>query len=53
MVAGSYSLNSLKWAIEGLIIEGTTIGDIKGGTRSLDYSSYILHAPGSTVLCGS
>ena len=31
----SYSLNSLK----GDYI-GTTIGDIKGDTRSLDYSSY-------------
>ena len=31
----SYSLNSLKGDIWG-----TTIGDIKGDTRSLDYSSY-------------
>ena len=32
----SYSLNSLKGIIYG-IIEGTTIGVIKGDTRSLDY----------------
>ena len=35
----SYSLNSLKGVVWG-IISGTTIGDIKGDTRSLDYSSY-------------
>ena len=32
----SYNLNSLK----GGYIFGTTIGAIKGDTRSLDYSSY-------------
>ena len=37
-----YSLNSLKGVIWG-IISGTTIGDIKGDTRSLDYSSYNPH----------
>ena len=35
----SYSLNSLKGVIWG-IIYGTTIGVIRGDTRSLDYSSY-------------
>ena len=35
----SYSLNSLKGVREG-IIQGSSIGDIKGDTRSLDYSSY-------------
>ena len=35
----SYSLNSLKGVIEG-IIYGTTIGVIKGDTRSLDDSIY-------------
>ena len=35
----SYSLNSFKQVIYG-IIWGTTIGGIKGHTRSLDYSSY-------------
>ena len=35
----SYSLNSLKGVIQG-IIYGTTIGVIKGDSRSLDYSSY-------------
>ena len=35
----SYSLNSLKGAIWGVIL-GTTIGLIEGDTRSLDYSSY-------------
>ena len=34
----SYSLNSLKG---GYIGNGTTIGVIKGDTRSLDYSSYV------------
>ena len=34
----SYSLNSLKGVIWGIIL-GTTIGVIKGDTRSLDYSS--------------
>ena len=34
----SYSLNSLKGVIWG-IIYGTTIGVIRGDTRSLDYSS--------------
>ena len=38
----SYSLNSLKGVIYG-IIYGTTIGLIKGDTRSLDNSSYALH----------
>ena len=36
----SYSPNSLKGVIWG-IIYGTTIGVIKGDTRSLDCSSYI------------
>ena len=35
----SYNLNSLKGVIWG-IIYGTTIGIIKGDTRSLDYSSH-------------
>ena len=35
----SYSLNSLKGVIWGIIWR-TTIGVIKGDTRSLDYSSY-------------
>ena len=35
----SYGLNSLERNIWG-IIWGTTIGLIKGDTRSLDYSSY-------------
>ena len=35
----SHNLNSLKGVIWG-IIYGTTIGLIKGDTRSLDYSSY-------------
>ena len=35
----SYSLNSLKGLYKG-IIQGTSIGGIKGDTRSLDYSSY-------------
>ena len=35
----SYSLNSLKGGNVGDYI-GTTIGDIKGDARSLDYSSY-------------
>ena len=35
----SYSLNSLKGVTQG-IISGTTIGLIRGDTRSLDYSSY-------------
>ena len=35
----SYSLNSIKGVAKG-IIEGSTIGDVKGDTRSLDYSSY-------------
>ena len=38
----SHSLNSLKG-----IIWGTTIGVIKGDTRSLDYSSYTLSKIGS------
>ena len=37
----SYSLNSLKGVIKGTI-QGTTIGAIKGDTRSLDYSSYVM-----------
>ena len=36
----SYSLNSLKWNIKG-IVWGTNIGAIKGDTRSLDYCSYL------------
>ena len=36
----SYNLNSLKGVIWG-IIYGTTIGVIKGDTRSLEYSSYV------------
>ena len=36
----SHSLNSLKGVYIG-IIYGTTIGVIKGDTRSLDYSSYL------------
>ena len=36
----SSSLNSLKGVIWG-IIYGTTIGLIKGDTRSLDYGSYV------------
>ena len=36
----SYSLNSLKVDIEGIIKE-TTIGVIKGDTRSLDNGSYV------------
>ena len=36
----SYSLNSLKD-----VIWGTTIGDIKGDTRSLDHSSACLDRP--------
>ena len=35
----SHSLNSLKGVIKG-IIYGTTIGVIKGDTRSLDSGSY-------------
>ena len=35
----SYSLNPLKGVIWGIIL-GTTIGVIKGDTRSLDSSSY-------------
>ena len=35
----SHSLNSLKAGYIG-IIQGTTIGVIKGDTRSLDYGSY-------------
>ena len=31
----SYSLNSLKW-----VIQGTALGAIKGDTRRLDYGSY-------------
>ena len=34
------SLNSLKGVIWG-IIYGTTIGVLRGDTRSLDYSSYL------------
>ena len=37
----SYSLNSLKGGYIGGYL-GTTIGDIKGETRSLDYGSYAL-----------
>ena len=35
----SHSLNSLKGVRKG-IIQGSTIGDIKGDTRSLDCSSH-------------
>ena len=35
----NHSLNSLKGVILGIIL-GTTIGVIKGDTRSLDYGSY-------------
>ena len=50
----SYNLNSLKGDYTG-IVQGTTIGVIKGDTRSLDYSSYVqplvssllhVHGPG-------
>ena len=34
-----YSPNTLKGNIKGILL-GTTIGLIKGDTRSLDYSSY-------------
>ena len=37
----SYSLNSLKGGYIGDYV-GTTIGVIKGDTRSLGYSSYVL-----------
>ena len=40
----TYTLNSLKGVIQG-IIQGTTIGVIKGDTRSLDNSSYSLPGP--------
>ena len=36
----THSLNSLKGIYIGDYIKGTTIGDSKGDTRSLDYSSY-------------
>ena len=36
----SYSLNSLRGVLQGMIW-GTTIGERKGDTRSLDYSSYV------------
>ena len=39
----SYSLNSLGKVIWG-IIYGTTIGVMKGDTRSLDYGSYELYS---------
>ena len=39
----SYSLNSLKGVYMGDYM-GTTIGVIKGETRSLDSSSYILRS---------
>ena len=39
----NHSLNSLKGVEKG-IIYGTTLGLIKGDTRSLDYSSYASHA---------
>ena len=39
----SNTLNSLKWDIQG-IIWGTTIGVIKGDTRSLDNGSYELYS---------
>ena len=35
-----YSLNSFKAGYIGDFFSGTTIGVIKGDTRSLDYSSY-------------
>ena len=37
----SHSLNSLRGVIRGIIL-GTTIGDIKRETRSLDYAPYSL-----------
>ena len=37
----SYSLNSLKELILGIICRGLLLGLITGDTRSLDYSSYI------------
>ena len=42
----SYSLNSSRGVIKG-IIYGTTIGDIKADTRSLDYGSnrFLFHSP--------
>ena len=40
----SHSLNSLKGGYLGGI-QGTTIGDIKGDTRSLDYGSYARALP--------
>ena len=43
----SYNQNSFKGVIWG-IIYGTTTGDIKGDTTSLDYSSYIANI---TPLC--
>ena len=42
----SYSLNSLKGGYIGDYI-GTTIGVIKGDTRSLDYGSYVFSLVGS------
>ena len=49
----SHSLNSLKGVIWG-IIEGSTIGVIKGDTRSLDYGSLLqsLLRGGGLVLTG-
>ena len=43
----SHSLNSLKGGYIGDCI-GTTIGVIKGDTRSLDYSSNVLDDPSAT-----
>ena len=42
----SYSLNSLKGAIQG-IIWGTTLEVIKEDTRSFDYSSYTNNGKGN------
>ena len=36
-----YSLNSLKWVKNG-IINGTTIGVVRGKTGTLDYIAHIL-----------
>ena len=36
----SSSLNSLKWVIWGIIL-GTTVGAIKGNTRSLDCIAHV------------
>ena len=48
----SYNLNSLKGAIWGTIY-GTTIGVIRGDTRSLDYSSTSCSNPTPCFLAGT